>query len=242
MPREKPKKEPDSKAAWLVTFADLMTLLIVFFVLLLTMSVMDTTTITRISSRTSSLSPIIQSGPGRLPERLQIIVDTVRDPFNVLEKRNRIKDLLFPLDVLPKELSPGELEKNLEILAHPEGVVIVLTDSLLFKEGSHDLDSVGKALLDVLIPVILAVNADLNISGHTDPGTVESRNDHELSFMRAAGVLEHFLQARLAPNRFSISGYGPDKPLFTGDDPESGRKNRRVELLVKSTVRVGGYL
>ena len=242
MPREKPKKEPDSKAAWLVTFADLMTLLIVFFVLLLTMSVMDTTTITRISSRTSSLSPIIQSGPGRLPERLQIIVDTVRDPFNVLEKRNRIKDLLFPLDVLPKELSPGELEKNLEILAHPEGVVIVLTDSLLFKEGSHDLDSVGKALLDVLIPVILAVNADLNISGHTDPGTVESRDDHELSFMRAAGVLEHFLQARLAPNRFSISGYGPDKPLFTGDDPESGRKNRRVELLVKSTVRVGGYL
>jgi len=54
--------------------------------------------------------------------------------------------------------------------------------------------------------------------------------------------LEHFLQARLVPNRFSISGYGPDKPLFTGDDAESRRKNRRVELLVKSTPRIGGYL
>ena len=242
MARRKQKKVEGSKSAWLVTFADLMTLLIVFFVLIITMSVMDTTVITRISPRTASLSPILMSGPGRVPERVHLIEQVLRDPFNVLEKRNRIKDLLFPLDVLPKELSPGELERNLEILAHPEGVVIVLTDSLLFVEGSHNLDSVGKALLDVLIPVILAVNADLNISGHTDPGTVEGRDDYELSFMRAAGVLEHFLQARLAPNRFSISGYGPDKPLFTGDDPESRRKNRRVEILVKSTPRIGGYL
>jgi len=242
MARRKQKKVEGSKAAWLVTVADLMTLLIVFFVLILTMSVMDTTVITRISPRTASLSPILMSGPGRVPERVHLIEQVLRDPFNVLEKRNRIKDLLFPLDILPKELSPGELERNLEILAHPEGVVIVLTDSLLFVEGSHNLDSVGKALLDALIPVIFTVNADLNISGHTDPGTVEGRDDYELSFMRAAGVLEHFLQARLAPNRFSISGYGPDKPLFTGDDPESRRKNRRVEILVKSTPRIGGYL
>ena len=242
MARKKKQKEQGSKAAWLVTFADLMTLLIVFFVLILTMSVMDTTVITRISSRTASLSPILMSGPGRIPERIHLIEQVLRDPFNVLEKRNRIKDLLFPLDILPKELSPGELERNLEILAHPEGVVIVLTDSLLFEKDSHNLDSVGKALLDALIPVILVVNADLNISGHTNPGTVEGRDDYELSFMRAAGVLEHFLQARLAPDRFSISGYGPDKPLFTDDGPESGRKNRRVEILVKSTPRIGGYL
>ena len=240
MARVKEKKQVDRRQGWLITFADLMTLLIVFFVLILTMSTMDTSVITRISSRTASLSPIMLSGPGRVPERIQIIVATVRDPFNVMEKRNRLKDLLFPLDVLPKELSPGELERNLEILAHPEGVVIVLTDGLLFAEGTHTLDSVGKALLDVLIPVILAVNADLNISGHTDVG--EGRDSYDLSFMRAASVLEHFLQARLAPDRFSISGYGPDKPLFTNDDPESRRKNRRVEILVKSTPRVGGYL
>jgi len=236
------REEGSKKAAWLVTFADLMTLLIVFFVLLLTMSTMDTATISRISSRSTSLSPIDLSGPGRVPERLQILVPMLKDPQNVLEKRNRIKDLLFPLDVLPKELSPGELERNLEILAHPEGVVIVLTDGLLFTEGTHNLDSVGKALLDALIPVILAVNADLNISGHTDPHTVESRDDYGLSFMRAASVLEHFLQARLAPARFSVSGYGSDQPMFTGDDSESRRKNRRVEILVKSTPRIGGYL
>ena len=242
MARKKVKKLQGNKAAWLVTFADLMTLLIVFFVLILTMSTMDVTVITRISSRTASLSPIFMSGPGRVPERIILIEQALRDPSNVLEKRDRIKDLLFPLEILPKELSPGELERNLEILAHPEGVVIVLTDSLLFAKDSHNLDSVGKALLDALIPVILVVNADLNISGHTNPGTVEGRDDYRLSFMRAAGVLEHFLQARLAPDRFSISGYGPDKPLFTGDDPESGRKNRRVEILVKSTPRIGGYL
>jgi chemotaxis protein MotB len=243
VPRRKKKEGKDGpKSAWMVTFADLVTLLIVFFVMLLTMSVMDTTVISRISSRTASLSPILLSGPGRIPERIQVTVQTLKDPFNVLEKQNRIKDLLFPLDVLPKELLPGELEKNLEILAHPEGVVLALTDSLLFAEGTHALDSVGRALLDVLIPVILATNADLNISGHTDPGTVESRDDYELSFMRAAAVLEHFLQARLPARQFSVSGYGPDKPLFMNDDPESRRKNRRVEILMKTTGRIGGYL
>ena len=242
MARPKQARPDDKRQGWLITFADLMTLLIVFFVLILSMSTMDTTVISRISSRTASLSPIMMSGPGRVPERIQIIVASVRDPFNVLEKRRRIKDLLFPLDVLPKELPHGELERNLEILAHPEGVVIVLTDSLLFAEGTHSLDSVGRALLDILIPVILAVNADINISGHTDAGTVESRDDYELSFMRAAAVLEYFLQAKLPARGFSISGYGPDKPLHVNDDPESRRKNRRVEILVKSAVRIGGYL
>lgn len=231
------KKGGGGGAAWLVTFSDLMTLLLTFFVLLLSMASMDTTVITRISAQTASLSPIPRSGPGRVPERIQMIVKVLKDPYNVLEKPNRLKDLLFPVDILPKEISHSELEKNLEILAHPEGVVIVLTEGLLFAKGTHALNSAGKKLLDALTPVIQTVNADVNISGHTDPGAETGADSYELSFMRAAGVLEHFLQVHLPPDRFSVSGYGPDKPLFPGGDS----KNRRVEILIKSTPRVASY-
>ena len=241
MARRKKEKQEEG-AAWLVTFSDLMTLLLTFFVLLLSMASMDTTVITRISAQMRSLSPIATSGPGRLPPRIQMIVKLLKDPENILEKKNRLKDLLFPLDVLPKELSASDLEKNLTILSHPEGVVIVLTEGLLFARGSAELGDTGKKLLDVLTPVIQAVNADSNISGHTDATPAAGVDSYELSFLRAAGVLEHFLQAKLVPDRFSVSGYGPDKPMQPNDSEEHRQQNRRVEILIKTTPRVGSYV
>ena len=235
------KKSEEGGAAWLVTFSDLMTLLLTFFVLLLSMASMDTTVITRISAQTQSLSQIPQSGLGRVPERIQILTRILKDPYNILEKRNRIKDLLFPLDRLPKEISSSDLDKNLSILEHPEGVVIVLTEGLLFREGSAMLDQKGKTLLDLLTPVIHQVNADVNISGHSDAAG-EGGDGYELSFLRAAGVLEHFLQVPLPADRFSVSGYGPDKPMFSNADSEGRQKNRRVEILLKTTPRVGSYI
>ncbi len=244
MARRRKKSEGGGRAAWLVTFSDLMTLLLTFFVLLLSMASMDTTVINRISAQTASLSPIPRSGPGRVPERIQLIVKLLKDPYNVLEKPKRLKDLLFPDDVLPKEMVRGELDKNLEILAHPEGVVIVLTDSLLYAEGSSELSFAGKTLLDALTPVIQAVNADVNIGGHAAPtaDAEEEAKGYELSFLRAAGVLEHFLHRHIAADRFSLSGYGADKPLHAGEAPEDGHKNRRVEIFIKSAPRVGGYM
>jgi chemotaxis protein MotB len=237
--RSKPKK--GQSAAWLITFSDLMTLLLTFFVLLLSMSSMDTTMFTRISAHLRSLSAIPVSGPGRVPERLEIVTRLLKDPQNILEKRNRLKDLLFPLDLLPKELSPGELEKNLSILEHPEGVVIVLTQGLLFSPGSSSLNEKGKKLLDALTPVIFRVNADVNISGHSAALAENGADGYNLSFLRAAVVLEHFLHAKLSPDRFSVSGYGPDKPMYDGGAEEQ-EKNRRVEILVKTAPRVGSYM
>ena len=227
---------------WLITFSDLMTLLLTFFVLLLSMSSMDSAVITRISAHMKGLSPLNLSGAGRIPERIQIAVKLLKDPRNVLEKRNRIKDLLFPVDLLPKEMSSGDLEKNIAILEHPEGVVIVLTEGLLFAKGSAKLDDKGKKLVAVLTPVMHAVNADINISGHTDTTAGRDKKTYDLSLARALAVLEQLLHAKIPPDRFSVSGYGPDKPMYTDDTEEGQARNRRVELLVKTTPRVGSYL
>jgi chemotaxis protein MotB len=226
-----------------------MTLLLTFFVLLLSMSSMESTVVSRISVHSMSVSPLEQSGTSKMNERIEFIIKTLRDPDNVQNKQKRIKDLLFPLENLPDGMMQSELEKNLTILSHPDGVVIVLTDALLFAPGSSTLGVGGKKLLDQLTPVMQGMKADIAITGHSSPGASDSSGAElstpssldELSFLRAAVVMEHFLQAGMPPKRFSLSGYGADKPMFSNDTREGRRKNRRVEILVKCTPRLAGY-
>ncbi|MDR2076178.1 MAG: flagellar motor protein MotB [Desulfovibrio sp.] len=235
-------EEAEGSPIWLITFSDLVTLLITFFVLLLSMSSMDATTLARISSFAGGPARIsASSGTGRVPERIEIVTALIKDPRNILNKTRRIKDLLFPRDVLPPQLSRGELEENLDVLAHPEGVVIVLTEGLLFAPQSAALDARGEALIDLLTPVILAVNANANISGFTDSSPARGMSNEDLSALRALAVLERFLHGGIEANRLSISGYGGDRPIESNDTPEGRRKNRRVEVLLKTAPRMGSY-
>ncbi|GHV50382.1 chemotaxis protein MotB [Deltaproteobacteria bacterium] len=227
---------------WLVTFSDLMTLLLTFFVLLLSMSSMDRPILTRITATPDDRNPLDAGGRGRVPDQIKLLLEMVNDPLTVMDKADRIKDLLFPNEILPKELPPGKLDENLRILANPEGVVIVLNEGILFPAGEYELNAVGRQILGALVPFLYYCNADTNISGHTD-----AREDHvsmdsyALSGRRAMSVLEYFLHDKLDVVRFSISGYGPDKPLVPNISEKNRATNRRVELFVKTTQRLGRY-
>jgi chemotaxis protein MotB len=228
-------------AGWIVTFSDLMTLLLTFFVLLLSMSSMDRTMLSRVSPMTSNASPISHSGRGRVPDRIRLLLQMLRDQENIREQLERIKDLLFPNDILPPELSPGKLADNLRVLAHPEGVVIVLTEGVLFPAGGHALDAPAQKLLSALTPLFQHSSADISISGFTDDATPPGTDPFVLSGQRAMSVLEYFLQQKLKPSRFSISGYGPLRPLEPNTGAAGRARNRRVEILLKTVQWLGRY-
>lgn len=243
MARKKKKGGGGGGSGWLVTFSDLMTLLLTFFVLLLSMASMDRPLLTRISATRSDVSTIEHAGRGKVPEQIKLLLDIVTDPASILENRDRIKDLLFPNDILPPELSPGDLDENLRILAHPEGVVIVLTEGVLFQPGEYAATDAGKRLLSALIPVLHYSSADLSIGAHTDDvETASGMDNYELSGKRAMSVLEYYLQQKFSAPRFSIGGYGPDKPIEPNTSERNRAQNRRVELLLKTTQWLGRYL
>ena len=230
-------------AGSLVTFTDIITLLLTFFVLLLSMTSMEKPLLTRISATTGDTAAIDHAARGRVPDTIQLILDILNDPENIDATRDRLKDLLFPNEILPKEISPGKLEENLRVLAHPEGVVLVLTEALLFPPGTHELTPAGQHLLSALTPVLHYSNADMNIAAHTDSSeNAVAMEAYELSGRRAMSVLEYFLQQKLRSPRFSISGYGPDKPIEPNTSVNGRAQNRRVELLLKTTPWLGGYL
>lgn len=240
--RRKKKSDSADGESWLVTFSDLMTLLLTFFVLILSMSSMTQNVLTQINTFMSPRNYLTDSGAGRMSDRMRLILKLLREP-DVVKERENLKDLLFPNDILPDDMSRGTLRDNLEVLQTSEGLVIVMTDNLLFDEGSHKLTHIAKKLLHSLVDVLHHTNADVNISGYTDKETPAGKESlMELSGLRALAVLEYFLQEEgVQPSRFSISGYGPDRPRDKEGTERARAQNRRVEILIKNEQWLGRY-
>jgi len=226
---------------WLVTFSDLVTLLLTFFVLLLTMSSMDNAILTTVTLTTADLGLLEKRGSGRVSAKERLIVDLMEKPWEVLEKRQRIKDLLFPDDTLPEEIDKADLDKNVEVLAKPDGVALVFTDKLLFAPGGADLSEEGKFLVGSLVPMMTQTNAPINIAGYTD-ATDRTADAYALSGDRALSVLAFLVDSGIPARRFSLSAYGNNFPVV--DDygrPVGSDRNRRVEILLKTALPIGGY-
>ena len=226
---------------WLVTFSDLVTLLLSFFVLLMSMSSLTQSSIAEVNAWISPSNFIDRQGLGRIPERVTAFLELIKDPSNLAPNLDRIKDLLFPYDTLPEEVNKSTLEENLKVMETPEGLVISLNDQLLFPKGQYTLSEPAEKILSSLVDILLYTNMDINIAGYTDDEPNAEMSNYELSGKRALSVLEYFLQNKIRPGRFSVSGYGPDRPV-ADNSLESGRAaNRRVEILLKNEIWLGGY-
>jgi chemotaxis protein MotB len=218
----------------------MMTLLLAFFVLLLSMSGLDGAALARISAWMRDPAAGGGVSGGSAGTLVAGIVKAPSDPAGY-------RALLNSAGVrLPSGLT-GDAGAGADgvVLEHREGVVIVLTDTLLFRPASALLDPSGKMLLDALTPAVKALDAEVNISGHTDSGPAQGLPDpeylYDLSWSRAVAVLEHFLHEGVRAERFSVSAYGPDKAMYRNDTPEGRRKNRRLEILVKTAPRADSY-
>jgi len=232
---------PMGEGGWLVTFSDLTTLLLTFFVLLLTMSSMDRSVLTKVSLFTQDLGQMEKKGSGKVATRQRLLQELLERPWEVMEKVERIKDLLFPDEELPPDISRSTLDDNLLVLKRPEGVALVLTEKLLFPPGGYELSAPAKKLLDQVGVVFTATEADVNISGYTDSAPAQQPDNLTLSGLRAMSVLEYFLSRGVPDRRFSVAGYGPFWPIADNDTPQGQARNRRVEILLRTTPWLAGY-
>jgi len=239
MARREKKEASGPSQGWLVTFGDMITLLLTFFVLLLTMASMDQSFLTRVSVFSKDIGFLTSRGAGKVPSRIRLVVELMERPQDVLLNKDRIKDLLFPDEVLPKEIDRKTLDENLKILERPEGVALVLTDKLLFEPGGSQLSTASEALLTQVAHLITLLNVPVNVAGFSD-ATGERDENFLLSAERAQSVLRYLLGQRLDPLLFSISAYGPNLPLVQ-DEGADHAQNRRVEILVKTQQPLGSY-
>lgn len=239
----KRKKTPETGPVWLITFADMATLLLTLFVLLASMASVDARFLKRISLRQEAVFPAEGFFRERVPENVRLLLEITRDPQAPPEKNGLAKDLLFPKELLPAGLSPGTLEKEIYVSGSPEGIRIALSDDLLFDSGTNAITPAGKHLLGAVATFLYHTTADVNIGGHADTAqAARGPEAYNASGRRAVSVLEYFLHENFPPARFSISAYGASRPLEPDTTEENRRITRRIEILVKTAQRSGWYL
>ena len=254
-------EEPD-RDRWMVSYADFITLLFAFFVVLYASSTIDAVKFERVSTGVkeafadgaAGAQPILfdlllpggtgglaaESDGDRAPQASE--ADAIAPQFAAV--RDELTGSLGAL------LSPDELEEVVRMQGSPEGFTISLSAGHLFSPGSATLRGEAGPVLDRLGTVLESVAAPIRIEGHTDDAPIRGtkagdaagsfESNWELSTARATGVLRYLLEHhRLRPSRLSAAGYAEYRPLLPNDSPEGRAANRRVDLVLLADPAAG---
>ena len=220
--------------AWLAAFGDLMSLLLCFFVLLLSMSSMDAKKISEAIGSLSGAMSVLEGGTKTEISQQRIQESTpIESQDETSEAVNRVQQAAGDAN----EMMEQTQGPTITVEEGQEGFVIELPSALLFKAGSATIENQDALLFLKRIALIieeLPNDMQVSVQGHTDdsgPGRGSPFKDNwELSTARAIAVLHELLLDGVEPNRISASGYAEFKPVATNATQSGREKNRRVEL------------
>jgi chemotaxis protein MotB len=246
------KKKPpahENHERWLVSYADFITLLFAFFVVMYASSQAD-------KGRAKAVSEAVEKAleDGKLPTIAAILGGTVDDKGkgNDAMKGPAIKtkepdkkppekkldDLMPPLKVLTLDLK-NEIDKGkLQISLEPRGLVISLKEAAFFDSGDDAIRTSSYPIIAKLASVICKLNNPLRLEGHTDSIPINTARFHsnwELSAARSIAMLE-LLSTKFSVDRqrMAIVGYADTTPVDTNDTEEGRARNRRVDIVLVS--------
>lgn len=228
--KQSPKVVKDNAERWLLTYADLITLLLAFFVVLYSASNQD---LKKFEALAQSLRQAFNSG---------VVVPTGSD--NVLQGGVGINDLGFPqardLEAISTELAgfaeQHGLEGKVTVRAEPGTITISLTDNLLFAPASADLQPDSGVVLREIAGIIRGLPNQVRVEGHTDNvplNTSQYASNWELSTARAIAVLRYLVEVEgINPTRLYGAGYGEYRPIADNSTPEGRAQNRRADIVI----------
>jgi len=223
---------------WMVTFSDLVTLLLTFFVLLISMSSMDVRSIKQAFGLffTGASGVLNYSTEGQMQDMARFLekMDTV--PAGELLNQQDFKEALFQFEDVEYNRLMSLVDRDINVQLEKRGLVIQLADYILFSEGGAVLRPEYLPILNRIASFLRATHYPISIEGHTDASPLEGPNDAwawELSLERALAVLAYFTDEEgLLMERFRVAGYGASKPIVPNDTPRNRARNRRIEIIL----------
>ena len=252
----KKKKHGRGSPAWIVTFADLATLLLTFFILLLSFAEMD---VEKYRAMANSMavafgsnpvpgdnvggSPVtlIESDAVSLPEPMKTVTD---EPEFIDERGEADAPTRIPAGVIDlasrmiEELEPEVASDALSVNYDESRVVIRFSEEAAFRSGEAAIKPAMVPIIERVVEVLSGCSGDVLVAGYTDDRPIASgryRSNWDLSAARAVSVVHELVLNRQVPaERVVAAGRAETNPLVPNDSPENRARNRRVEIAIRN--------
>ncbi|MDT8272378.1 MAG: flagellar motor protein MotB [Desulfomonilia bacterium] len=223
-------KVPD-RNAWMVTFSDMVTLLITFFVLLISMTSLDDKALKELFGFFNEVMGPIEFPQTQEMSGVPLIMDIVT-PKLFFDAMTLNKSLLDSLDSRGVGGLTGRGPQPMEVREINRGMAILLNSEILFDVGSSQLKREAEPVLMGIAEVIRNSGSLISVEGHTDNRGSPEMN-WRLSLSRAIRILDYFVYtAGMSPTNFCVVGYGPSRPVASNATDEGRSQNRRVEIII----------
>lgn len=248
--RRRETDEHENPERWLVSYADFITLLFAFFVVMYAISSINEgkyrVMSDSISSAFRSIPGVssagqvgITPGPG---QPLSIAIPARRLPPSVKPdatqgaQRERLRDMAKELN---KALAPLVDEGKVTVTEGALGITIDIEASVLFASGDARLNPAAVRVLIAVAQILAPTNFPVIVEGHTDNtpiSTAQFPSNWELSGMRASSVVRLFIDNGVDGRRLAATGYADQRPLADNATADGRQRNRRVSLTIESRV------
>lgn len=233
---------------WLITYSDLVTLMLTFFVLLYSFSTLDNIKWKNVVVSIQGALGVLDGGtgfndgpPGSNPGDNQLNDGEKEqdiDNLNHVDEFKKFQEEMKKLENIQTQLGNYLNTKGLTSISlsvEERGLIIRFEDSVLFSKGRADLLPQAIEVLNEIVTILKNTENSIRVEGHTDNLPINTErfpSNWELSTSRATNVLRFMINKGLNGKQLSAVGYGEYRPLAANDSEENRRKNRRVDIVI----------
>lgn len=216
----KKKQEEGGVDEWIVTYGDMVTLLLTFFILIVAMSTPD-------KKKIEQALKSIQGALGTAGVTAEMaMMSEKKSEASFQNLGSQVKNLVLE----------GNLQDVVDVKITERGIVLNMTGGVLFRAGSAGVERGFMPFLLELAQMLKKLPYKVLVEGHTDDSPPPPQGSYpsnwELSAARAAAIVRVLTrEGGVEPERFSATGYGEFRPLFA-PTPQNRPKNRRVEVII----------
>ena len=237
--RRKFDDEPENHERWLISYADFITLLFAFFVVMYAISAVN---IGKYKIFSDALGDAFGGKGAAQPVNTEVPNLPVPNPAlkRRVELLRKEKEQMTKLaqDLL-STMAPLVKEGKVRVTQNSRGVSVEINASVLFDPGDARLMPESVEALRAVASLLKADSHDVQVEGHTDNqpiGNTRFPSNWELSSVRASSVVRLFIDAGVAPRRLTAVGYSSNVPVADNDTAQGRARNRRVAVTILSGI------
>lgn len=231
MQRRRSRQSKSNHERWLITYSDMITLLLIFFIVMYSLSKVD---VARFKTLSESLAAVFGAGgmvmdspgPAIIPGNVSSQVQDEIEKAQLNQLKNKLENYI----------QENGLNAKVSVTTEERGIVLSFQDDVLFELGSDQLTPQAETILDKVAPILIDTPNYIRVEGHTDNLPIRTSrfpSNWELSSARATNVVRELITTHhFSPQKLSVAAYGEYRPRVPNTSDENRQLNRRVNLVI----------